>query len=92
MIVLSAPVGKDQGNDPGDVYQVQIYLNDWIAFWGDTYCVANKLKTDGLCGPKTIKAIKSFQRKWLEFRYPDGVIDPEGPTAWELSKNPQEVW
>lgn len=92
MIVLMGAVGDDQANDPGDVFQVQSYLNDWIGFWGEKYCVARRLVPDGLCGPKTIKAIRAFQKKWVGFKYPDGVVDVEGPTAWELSKNPQSIW
>lgn len=43
------------------------------------------LKTDGICGQKTIAAIKNFQLKELRMTQPDGRVDPNGRTFLKLT-------
>ncbi|HYW48237.1 MAG TPA: hypothetical protein VE959_35565 [Bryobacteraceae bacterium] len=49
------------------------------------------LKVDGVCGPKTIKAIREFQTRIVHPKHADGRVDPNGPTLVKLSEavNPQ---
>ncbi len=68
---LTASVGHQGRNDPVDVRLVQTLLN---------------LAPDGLCGPKTIRAIECFQHDKLGIKEPDGRIDPTGPTFRALSE------
>lgn len=42
------------------------------------------IKVDGMCGKNSIKAIKLFQKKRLNFKYPDGVIDVNKKTYKKL--------
>jgi muramidase (phage lysozyme) len=42
------------------------------------------LVEDGICGPKTKKAIVIFQRDVVKMKHPDGRIDPGGPTIHAL--------
>jgi len=86
---LSAPVGQKEritkpdpkqknqrfkpvANKPADIELVQIML------------VANgfDIKVDGKCGSGTIGAIKSFQKSKLQFKTPDGIVDP-GEKTWK---------
>lgn len=41
-----------------------------------------ELEIDGFCGPKTIKAIEDFQKRW--FSFVDGKVDPNGQTIGAL--------
>src|SRR5690349_17507787 len=61
---ISGSVGQGGKNAPDDVQQVQIALNRKGA----------RLDTDGKIGPKTIQAIKAFQ-KTLGMPYPDGLVE-----------------
>ncbi|MBN3535398.1 peptidoglycan-binding protein [Sphingomonas pseudosanguinis] len=45
----------------------------------------SQLKVDGLAGPKTIAAIRSFQQSRLRMSRPDGRVDPKGRTWTALS-------
>jgi len=42
------------------------------------------LKTDGVFGPKTLRAIMAFQRHVLGEPAPDGRVDPGGPVVTSL--------
>jgi hypothetical protein len=71
---LSASVGKGGVNRPDDVRLVQTLL------------IQNGLDpgpADGALGPRTIAAIKEFQKRFA--RSPDGRVDPGGRTFQELN-------
>lgn len=66
--------GPDPKNKRGDVLLVQKLLQDSGA----------KVKISGNCDDKLIEAIKRFQKKSLNFKYPDGVIDVDKKTYKKL--------
>ncbi len=70
---ISAPVGKGGRNDSDDVMTVQQLLNDSSA----------SLTVDGLCGPKTIAAIKSYQQR--TFGWNDSLVEPGRETITALT-------
>ena len=75
---ISAPVGQGGRNNPEDVEAVQVQLN---------LKAKAGLVVDGKCGPKTIAAIKAYQ-KTLGMSSPDGLIEPGKSTAAGLSGKP----
>lgn len=77
MDTLTSSVGIDGANKASDAKFVQMLLNNWLASSRQ-----DPLRLDGLVGPKTIKAISSFQRE--SQLAPDGRIDPHGPTIKAL--------
>ena len=79
---IKASVGKGGHNDLWDVMTVQTLLNKFIvAGCLQPLC---PLAPDGRAGPKTCKAIEEFQCEYLGFSYPDGRVDPGGPTLARL--------
>ena len=72
---ISGSVGAGGKNHPDDVQMVQSQLNR-LARAG--------LEVDGQIGPKTIEAIKAFQRS-LGFTSPDGRVDPGQTTDRALA-------
>jgi uncharacterized protein (TIGR02594 family) len=68
---ISASVGKKGKNVKADVQTVQVILRDQHGA---------SLKGSGVCGPKTIKAIKSFQEKAGVDA--SGIIEP-GDATWK---------
>mgnify|MGYP000306625287 CR=1 FL=1 len=68
---ISDSVGKGGANKIEDVKIVQTLLNE----------KGNNIKVDGDCGPKTINAIRKFQRETFSWK-PDGKVDANGKT-WE---------
>jgi lysozyme family protein len=74
-LAISAAVGQGGRNKPADVEAVQAKLNS-VGNYG--------LKVDGKIGPKTIGAIKDFQKK-NGMSSPDGRIDPKGFTERTLN-------
>src|SRR6185369_11588942 len=68
---ISAAVGQGGRNNPEDVEAVQVQLN---------LKAKAGLVVDGKCGPKTITAIKAYQ-KTLGMGNPDGLIEPGKTTA-----------
>jgi hypothetical protein len=44
------------------------------------------LDVDGLPWQKTIAAIKQFQKVQVGLKFPDGRVDPNGPTLAALNK------
>lgn len=72
-VQLSGSVGAGGRNDPADVRIVQQLLADR----GE-----NPGPVDGIVGPRTIAAIRSFQSRFLA--RPDGRVDPGGRTIREL--------
>jgi peptidoglycan hydrolase-like protein with peptidoglycan-binding domain len=73
---MKASVGSGGKNSQEDVQAVQVALNKRAKAG---------LKVDGQCGPKTIAAIKAFQKS-LGQPTPDGRIDPGRGTALALEK------
>lgn len=74
---LSGSVGWKGRNQHSDVKQVQQQLKKH-GF--------PQLADDGLCGSKTVQAIRMFQLGFM--RRPDGLIDPHGATWRRLSGAP----
>lgn len=71
---INNTVGKLGKNNVDDVVKVQHLLaQQGLAVGG----------ADGLCGPRTIAAILTFQRGFL--RNPDGLIEPNGKTFSRLN-------
>lgn len=83
---ISGPVGLDaQGKNVGskaDVKTVQqLLINKGFLPATTKNSKGQKVSNaDGVLGPKTIAAIKSFQSKVLRFSQPDGRVDPGGRT------------
>ena len=74
MSTLHQSVGAGATNRREDVITVQTLLKSAGFPLG---------ALDGVCGPKTISAIKQFQSRFLT--RPDGRVDPFGPTWLKLS-------
>lgn len=72
---ISGSVGQGGKNKEDDVRTVQQLLNQKGA--------APALEVDGLCGPKTIGAVRKFQSDNLGFA--DGRVDPGGQTWGALT-------
>lgn len=68
---ITQPVGQNGANLPDDVFLVQMLLNQVPPAEGGP---TPQLDVDGLVGPKTIGAIKQFQRQQLGFE--DGLVEP----------------
>ena len=81
MLVISLSVGEKGKNLKTDVKKIQQALNKI-----KPPVVTKKLTEDGLYGPKTGEAIKSFQKKHVFLIKPDGRIDPGGKTIQKLAK------
>jgi peptidoglycan L-alanyl-D-glutamate endopeptidase CwlK len=73
-LFIRKSVGFGGVNEAEDVHRIQDYLNRNEAL----PC----LLADGLCGPKTIAAIRNFQSRFM--LAPDGRVDPGGRTQKEL--------
>ena len=69
--MITASVGQRGINAPPDVTKVQTLLKAKMIYQGGV---------DGRCGPKTIKAIETFQSHFM--RAPDGLISANG-TTWK---------
>ena len=74
MAVLTSSVGQGGRNERQDVITVQTLLKSQ---GGDPGLA------DGLCGARTIAAIRKFQAPLMA--HPDGLISPAGPTWTRLS-------
>ena len=80
---LTASVGIGGVNRYYDTITVQNLLNNVPLASGGPVPV---LKEDGLCGPKTKKAIQTFQLKQFGWSLADGRVDPGGPTHAKLNE------
>jgi hypothetical protein len=76
---LTASVGRQGQNHPGDVLSVQQLLN----------IAGAAIKEDSNCGRSTISAIEDYQRNWTG--HPDGRVDPHGTTWIKLSERKLKV-
>lgn len=81
MLIITQSVGVKGKNLKTDVLKIQQSLNK-IKPIISKYL----LKEDGLYGPKTGMAIKSFQAKHVFLLKPDGRIDAGGKTIQKLAK------
>jgi hypothetical protein len=69
-------VGQSRANNRDDVLLIQFIL-EALNKSSFRWKLENELKRDGICGPKTISAIKSFQKNILAAdRVQDGAVDP----------------
>jgi LAS superfamily LD-carboxypeptidase LdcB len=71
--IISDTVGENGKNKPEDVLLIKTLLNKFGA--GLDLKIAN-------CGPKTIEAIKNYQKTKAGLKNPDGLISPNG-TTWK---------
>jgi peptidoglycan L-alanyl-D-glutamate endopeptidase CwlK len=78
MTPLNSTVGENAINLQEDVIVVQRLLKVKGISPGPV---------DGICGPKTVRAIRQFQSKFLS--KPDGVVEPGRKTWFELTSDAQ---
>lgn len=80
---LRSAVGRGGANLKSDVETVQFLLNRARRRLRRAYpnrTLWRPLTEDGICGSRTIAAIVAFQQQVMQFRRPDGRIDPRGRT------------
>lgn len=78
---ISASVGEGGGNRPADVKTIQELLNQIPTSKGGPQPL---LAVDGLIGPKTIGAIRNFQK--FHFGWSDGRVDTNNVTIAKLNE------
>lgn len=81
-IKIVKSVGQGGSNQAQDVFNIQYGLDQVAPIDGGPN---PQLKIDGLCGPKTIKAIRDFQMKHFGWQGADGRIDPDKQTIKMLN-------
>lgn len=81
-MTITKSVGTNGANERVDVTFVQKALNAHVNFFKATL---PQLAVDGRCGPKTIEAIRIFQKDYAGIRNPDGRVDPNGKTLRYLT-------
>ena len=84
--IILAAVGPHCPNQRDDVETVQRLLT-LCAAAGRMEIDEDTLKTDGVFGPKTLKAIMAFQRSVLGEQAPDGRVDLGGPVVTSLCES-----
>ena len=80
MLDIDASVGANAANKREDVLLVQYLLAVWMAYNKDPLLMpiiiaAPVVTCDGICGPKTKGAIKSFEQAFPQVSA-DGKVDP----------------
>lgn len=80
---ILASVGASGTNRKDDSMTVQDLLNQVPMGQGGPDPL---LAVDGLPWQKTIAAIKRFQKIQVNLKFPDGRVDPNGPTLAALNK------
>ena len=85
-ITIDRSVGQAGANQSNDVFKIQYALDQVAPIDGGP---TPPLKIDGLCGPKTIKAIRDFQMKQFGWSGADGRIDPGKQTIKRLNEKRQ---
>lgn len=81
---IMSSVGAGGVNRRDDVLLVQGLLNQIHFIWGGTRTSGQLLAVDGFVGPKTIKAIRRFQRR--NFAWDDGRVDPGNETITRMNE------
>jgi peptidoglycan hydrolase-like protein with peptidoglycan-binding domain len=81
-IVIERSVGQGGANQAQDTFNIQYGLDQVPPIDGGP---SPQLKIDGICGPKTIKAIRDFQMKHFGWQGADGRIDPGRQTLAMLN-------
>lgn len=79
---ITKSVGNNGANEQNDVKFVQSCLNAHVKFHTASI---KTLSTDGICGNKTVEAIKIFQKDYVRLSNPDGRVDPNGKTLRYLT-------
>lgn len=82
-IVISKSVGQGGANVYDDVYNIQYGLDQVAPIDGGP---SPQLVIDGKCGPKTLAAIREFQKKHFGWAGCDGRIDPGQQTLAKLNE------
>ena len=80
---IDSSVGLNGVNREEDTCVIQRALNKVPADQGGP---VKLLKQDGICGPKTNKAIQTFQLKHFGWSGADGKVDPERQTIAKLNE------
>ena len=79
---ITKSVGKGGANLKNDVMVVQTLLNK---AGGPNGGATPPLMVDGLCGPMTTTAIRTFQLRWFGPAGADSRVDPNGRTLARLN-------
>lgn len=82
MIKIGSSVGNNATNNENDVLTIQSLLNKCI----HRLSPIRRLKADGDCGPLTVGVIIEFQRRIMNFKTPDGRIDPGGKSLDKMNE------
>jgi len=82
-IVIARSVGVGGSNVFEDVFNIQYGLDQVAPIDGGP---SPQLVIDGICGPKTISAIREFQKKHFGWAGCDGRIDPGKQTLRKLNE------
>lgn len=82
-IAITKPVGQGGANVYDDVFNIQYGLDQTAPIDGGP---SPQLVIDGKCGPKTIAAIRNFQKKHFGWQGCDGRIDPGKQTLAKLNQ------
>lgn len=86
-VSIQKAVGRSSPNLYTDVTLVQQLLNKALPTYPRLKAVIQPLKEDGLCGSKTIEAIRHFQSIVMQFSTQDGVVEPNRNTWKKLNNN-----
>jgi hypothetical protein len=77
---LTGTVGSGGKNDRADVLAIQTLINAYRPNG------VPPLALDGVCGARTIAAIRAVETQFLHTAKPDGRIDPNGPTLRAMNQ------
>lgn len=84
---IQKAVGQNSPNLYPDVMLVQQLLNKARPTYLRLTSAIQPLKEDGVCGPKTVEAIRHFQSIAMQFTLQDGVVEPNRNTWKKLNNN-----
>lgn len=84
---IQKAVGHNSPNLYPDVTLVQQLLNKALPTYPRLKAAIQPLKEDGLCGTKTVEAIRHFQSIVMQFSTQDGVVEPNRNTWKKLNNN-----